>query len=257
MFYVVACVWYDDSEIADCMWFAFVHMFVFEASCVMHMTFGIGERLLQACTVAARCGVEVVFGMLCLSWDETSKILSFPLNPAFSTTQKRSNWHVCVSQAHVDVVWQHSASREFRHHHYAMLRPNVGLINTSAEALHQALFGCPVAARLHDQTFAFLRSAMLSCVHFSRDAAASNLRLCAYLFSRWSLENPNMLFTELDCALHQNHLIAGLIIKPFLGVVSKLYMISGLTNMGANFLRLVNVLPRYVIPTCGHVRIQG
>ena len=62
----------------------------------------LGNLLRGAVETSPSHGVTLSWAMFALCWDEVLKILSLPLGSG----QRRSNWHICVSIADVDLIWK-------------------------------------------------------------------------------------------------------------------------------------------------------
>lgn len=78
---------------------------------VMRLTESLYQRCLFSARAASRVGHRLDFCSYVLSWDETSRVLCFPLK-GLGQNQSRSNWHVCVSAACLDLVWERHADQE-------------------------------------------------------------------------------------------------------------------------------------------------
>jgi hypothetical protein len=213
------------------------------AGVAMNLSHRLAFRLEQAAMYAPRMGIQLRFVIANICWDETSRLLTMPI-ASFASTQRRSSWHVLVSQLFVDVVWESRGS--YRKHSCTLARPNVPLFSITAECIADGLFNVAAVAKHWSAIRSLFACSTLSCFHCSKDGAASNLRLTAAKFKELAEQFPKLLMSELDCGLHHNHLVKGIVLKRFMPLVTKLYSISSLCRMGSSFLRLLHAVPHAV-----------
>lgn len=93
--------------------------------------------------------------------------------------QQRSNWHVLDSKSQCELVLADVHSETFWRKSITTPRPNVALLDTTAENLEHGLFHGPVIDEQTASMYEILRSAGISCLHFGKDGAGSNRRMTA------------------------------------------------------------------------------
>jgi hypothetical protein len=213
------------------------------AGFALSMGASLSNRLVAASLTAPSCGQHLAFAMFTLAWDETSRLLTMPF-AGLCQQQRRSRWSVLVSTNSFDILWCDAMrGNRLRYCWWSPPRANVALLGTSSECLADGLFKAPAIRDHGDAAMSFFKTSTCSAWHITADGAASNRRLIAHKFSLMEEQNPKTLCSSWECALHGNHLVVQMVLRPFLDVISKIYAICALCSMGANFLRLLNFIP--------------
>ncbi len=184
----------------------------------------------------------ISFVVSALAWDETSETLRLrlPLESQNSFGVASTVWHVLVSEQRLLVGGGDGVRR------FDPIRPTVPLMRTSAACTYRALMKVPCVMPLVNTEARLLARADIRICHFERDAANVNNKLVAHVIR----QRRGCLCSDLTCGNHQTQLVDASVLNAMaMGtqLISRLYSVSLLFRMGANWLRMIHAVPRVVI----------
>lgn len=222
--------------------------FLLTAWTIMKIALALQTSLQERARQAPSQGVALWSAMWSLCWDESAKVLSHRI-PMLSAQQRRSRWQVLVSLSSIDVIWAAQTSdhgEQLLHQVAHVPRPDIPMLNTTAECVLNALFECRLAKPYSDGALGLLREAEVSAIHCTMDGASANSKAMAWKLEEWNATVPKVLISVGGCSLHLTDLIKGLLLRLFLDLLPLLYSIAGLCAMGTNFMKVVYALPLVV-----------
>ena len=187
------------------------------------------DELLEACLADAPA--SVTHG---IKFDEAKQRISVPISSQLSGPQSSMGWHTMISRRFVQASWSCGRSVWLE-----ILCPPEACIDTSASTCWEALHS-PCMEQIRDRVARIVATARFAFEIRATDGASSNMKLLAYEFRHFEVENINQLPMHFLCLNHQNHLISVSLSGIFgTGLTHDMYATCNLLRSGSYFIRLI------------------